>query len=319
MDEFDVVIAGGGIAGLTAGMLSARLGRSTLVVTGLAPGGHLVSIDRIDGVPGFPEGVPGYELCPIAEEQAQAAGADFRATEVEQLEQLEQGWRVQTSEGDVRARAVILATGSRLKQLGVPGEERLTGRGVSHCASCDAPLMRDQVVGVVGGGDSALQETLTLVGPVSEVIVFQRAGALTGQAAYRSEVLDNPKVSIRYGTVVEEILGEDKVSGVRARNVETGDVEDVALGGIFPFIGLQPNTEVVGELLSLDEGGHVRTDGWMRTELPGLFAAGTLRSESQCQAASSSGDGATAAKAADRYLDDGSWPGQPVAAAEIAA
>jgi thioredoxin reductase (NADPH) len=177
--------------------------------------------------------------------------------------------------------------------------------------------MRDRVVGVVGGGDSALQETLTLVGPVSEVIIFQREPALSGQPAYQREVLENPKVSVRYGTVVEEILGESTISGARIRTLDTGDVEEVALGGIFPFVGLQPNTEIVGELLSLDESGRVRTDGWMRTERPGLFAAGTLRSESPCQAASSAGDGATAAKAVDRYLDDGSWPRQaPAASAE---
>jgi thioredoxin reductase (NADPH) len=308
MDDFDVVIAGGGIAGLTAGMLSARLGRSTLVVTGLSPGGHLVTIDRIDGMPGFPEGVPGYELCPIAEEQAQEAGAEFRASEVERLEQLDGGWRVGTPEGDVQARAVILATGSRLKQLGVPGEERLTGRGVSHCASCDAPLMRDQVVGVVGGGDSALQETLTLVGPVSEVIIFERGSELTAQPVYRDEVVQNPKVTVRFDTVVEEILGEQKISAARVRNSATGDVEEVALGGIFPFVGLEPNSELVQDLLTLDEDGSVRTDSHMRTDLPGLFAAGTLRSESPSQAASSAGDGATAAKAARAYLDDGSWP-----------
>jgi thioredoxin reductase (NADPH) len=309
VNEFDVVIAGGGIAGLSAANLAARLGRSTLVLTGPTPGGQLVSIDRVDAMPGFPEGIPGYELCPLAEEYAQEAGAELRASDVLQLEQVEGGWRVQTGEGDLRARSVILAMGSRLKTLGVPGEERLTGRGVSHCASCDAPLMRDRVVGVVGGGDSALQETLTLAGPVSEVIVFQRASELTGQSAYRREVLENPKVTVRYGSVVEEVLGEEKVSGVRTRDVETGAVEDVLLAGLFPFVGLEPSTEVVQDLLSLDEGGHVRTDGWMRTELPGLFAAGTLRSESLCQAASSAGDGATAAKAADRYLrsegDDG--------------
>ncbi|MGZ6673038.1 MAG: NAD(P)/FAD-dependent oxidoreductase [Solirubrobacteraceae bacterium] len=301
-DHYDVAIAGGGIAGLTAAVHSARMGRSTLVVGGRAPGGLLLSIERIDGVPGFPEGVAGYELCPMLQEQAADDGAEIRMADLEGLEPVGDAWRLTTSDGEVEARAAILATGARLRSLGVEGEERLQGRGVSHCASCDAPLMRDRTVGVVGGGDSALQEALTLAEAVGEVIVLQRGDELTAQAAYREPALAHPKISVRYATVVEEILGEDTVSGVRTRDVTSGDTQDIELGGLFIYVGLEPNTDFLGELVALDDEGRVPTNGSLQTDRPGLFAAGYVRSGSLAQAAISAGEGAAAAKAAHRHL-----------------
>jgi thioredoxin reductase (NADPH) len=314
-DQFDVVVAGGGIAGLTAGLFSARLGRTTLVLAGAVPGGLLLNIEKIEGFPGFPAGVAGYELCPMAQEQAAEAGAEIRMIELEGVESAGDGWRVATGDGDVQAGALILATGSRLKELGVPGEERLQGRGVSHCATCDGPLQQDRVVGVVGGGDSALQEALTLAGPAAEVIILQREEELTAQASYRTRVLDHTKIEIRYRTVVEEILGEEVVMGVGTRDLATGVAGELELTAVFVYVGLQPNSGAVEGRLKLDDEGRIPTDGWMRTELPGLFAAGVLRSDSQCQAAASAGDGATAAKAADRYLSGAPWPERILAAA----
>jgi thioredoxin reductase (NADPH) len=302
------VVAGGGIAGLTAALFSARLGRSALVLAGDVPGGLLLNIELIEGYPGFPEGVPGYELCPIAQEQATEAGAEIRMTELQGVEQAREGLRVATGEGDLEAGALIFATGARLKQLGVPGEERLTGRGVSHCATCDGPLLRDRVVGVVGGGDSALQEALTLVASVSEVIVLQREEELTAQETYRTRVLEHPKISVRYRKVVEEILGDEAVTGVRTRDVDSGEEAELELAGVFAYVGLRPNTAALEDSPTLDGEGRIPTDRWMRTELPGLFAAGIARSDSSCQAAASAGDGATAAKAAHRYLNGESWP-----------
>ena len=306
-DDFEVVVAGGGIGGLTAAVHSARLGRATLALSGRAPGGLLLSIEQIEGVPGFPEGVPGYDLCPMLQEQAADEGADVRMAELQTIEPVNDGWRVATDDGEVTARAVILATGARLKTLGVDGEERLQGRGVSHCASCDAPLMRDRTVGVIGGGDSALQEALTLAEAVGEVIVLHRGDALDAQATYQRRTLEHPKITIRYGTVVEEILGEDVVSGVRTRDASSGDTGELELGGVFVYVGLQPNTEFLRDRLELDEDGLVATDATLRTELPGVFAAGILRRGSLGQAAISAGEGANAAKAAYRYLTDGEW------------
>jgi thioredoxin reductase (NADPH) len=209
---------------------------------------------------------------------------------------------------------VIIATGARLKHLGVPGEERLEGRGVSHCASCDAPLLRDQVVGVVGGGDSALQEALTLAESVAEVVVLHRGEALDAQATYQERVLEHPKITIRYRTVVEEILGEEKVAGVKVRDVAGDGVEEVELGGVFVYVGLQPNTELLHDRLELDQEQRIATDAANRTELPGLLAAGYVRRGSLGQAAISAGDGANAAKAADRYLETGDWAHEALAA-----
>ena len=187
-NDYDVVIAGGGIAGLTASLMCARAGRKTRVQTGPTLGGHLLSIERIDGYPGFPDGIPGYELCPMVQEQAAGAGAEFSAAAVTSLGAHEGRWRVTTGEGDLWARTVVIATGTTSKTLGVPGEARLRGKGVSHCASCDAPLMRARVVGVVGGGDSALQEALTLAQHVAKVIVLHRGTAFSAQAAYCQRV-----------------------------------------------------------------------------------------------------------------------------------
>jgi thioredoxin reductase (NADPH) len=313
-EDYEVIVAGGGIGGLTAALHAARAGRSTLVLGGNAPGGLLLSIEKIEGVPGFPEGVPGYDLCPMLQEQAEEAGAEVRMQELAGLEPTDDGWRATTDDGELQARAVILAMGARLKHLGVPGEERLQGRGVSHCASCDAPLLRDRTVGVIGGGDSALQESLTLADQVAEVIVLHRGDELDAQATYRQRAEEHPKITVRYRTVVEEILGDDKVAGVRARDLATDSAEELELAGVFVYVGLQPNSELVQDRLELDADQRIATDAAMRTELPGLFAAGYVRRGSLGQAAISAGDGANAAKTADRYLQTGEWAREVLAA-----
>jgi thioredoxin reductase (NADPH) len=308
VDEFDIVVAGAGIAGLTAGLSSARLGSRTLVLTGGVPGGLLLSIDRIDGLPGFPNGVPGYELCPLVQEQASAAGAEFSMAELEAFEAGGAGWRVVTSEGEIGAKALILATGARFRELGVPGEERLRGHGVSHCASCDAPLLRERVAAVVGGGDSALQEALTLAESVAAVIVLQHDDELSAQETYRRAALEQPKIEIRTGMLVEEIIGDERVAGIRTRTVATGAVEDVKADAVFAYIGLEPNTLFTNGALELDGEGRIPTDPSMRSAVPGVFAAGIVRRGAPGRAAGSAGDGATAAIAAHRYLNDGQWP-----------
>jgi len=305
--EYDVVIAGGGVAGLTAGLTSARAGRKTRVLTGPALGGQLVSIERIDGYPGFPDGVPGYDLGPIIQEQAAAAGAEFVAAEAIGLHADEERWRVTTGEGEAWARAVVIATGTTLKTLGIPGEERLRGKGVSHCASCDAPLLRGRIVGVVGGGDSALQEALTLAQHVSRVIILHRGSAFSAQAAYRERVRENSKINVRFGTIVEEVAGNGGLTGVRTRTVSDGQADDLELAGLFVYVGLAPATAWLDGVLALDASGRIPVDGAMRSALPGLFAAGTVRSGSAGRAAAAAGDGAAAAVGADRYVRDGTW------------
>jgi thioredoxin reductase (NADPH) len=299
---FDTAVIGGGVAGLTAGLFSARCGRSTIVLVSHIPGGHLTNIEHVEDFPGFLQGVAGYELGPTIQEQAANAGATFQMAEVLSLEPIARGWTLTTSDGTIEARAVIVAAGSRPRTLGVPGEGRLRGRGVSNCASCDGPLLRGGTATVVGGGDSALQEALTLAGFASEVLIVHRSGACTAQAVYEQRVQSNPRISLRANTIVEEVLGESTVAGLRLRDLVTGEVEAIDTGAVFVYVGLEPNTAFLAGRLPLDDAGRIPTDVCMRTGVAGIFAAGDIRSDSASQAVTAAGDGATAALTAHRYL-----------------
>lgn len=305
--DVDVLVVGGGIAGLTAGLFAARYGRSTVVLTGGAPGGPLLSISRIEDYPGFPEPVAGFELCPLVQEQAAAAGAAFRMDALTALDRDGDGWLGLTESSPIRARTVIAATGSKPRELGIPGEERFLGRGISHCGSCDGPLYRERTVGVIGGGDAALQEALELAEHAAQVLVFHRGAAFSGQDAYARRVLASPRIRVSFETVVDEIVGDTAVEAVVTRNVATGETSSVALAGLFPYIGTVPRTELLAGAIQLDPAGRVPTDGAMRTEAEGLFAAGDIRSDSAAHAVAAAGDGATAAAAAHAYLEGGSW------------
>jgi thioredoxin reductase (NADPH) len=302
MANFDVIIIGSGLAGLTAGLFAARHGLSTLVMESNIPGGHLISIEKIEDFPGFPNEIAGYDLCPSVQRQAADYGAEFERAEVVSLTAQDRLWSVTTSDSQHLAKAVIVATGSSLKNLNVPGETKLMGRGVSHCASCDGPLYNGQTVGVVGGGDSALQEALALANYVERVLIFHEGSEFSAQQNYRQRVLSEGKVTPRYRTVVEEVLGDDVVTGVRVRDLASGEGAQVDLTGLFVYVGMKPNTELLRGIVQLSDTGHVPTDVCMGTERPGLYAAGDIRQNSAGQAISAAGDGATAALAAWRYI-----------------
>jgi thioredoxin reductase (NADPH) len=304
MADYDVVIIGAGLAGLTAGLFAARYGLSTLVLEANIPGGHLLNIEKIEDFPGFPDGIAGYNLCPNLQRQAADHRAEFHRAEALSIEREDRFWRVVTSEERHRAKAVIVATGSALKELGVPGEAKLLGKGVSHCASCDGPLYSGRIVGVVGGGDSALQEALTLAAHSERVILFHYAAHFSAQHSYQKRVLGHSRIELRYQTIVEEILGDDAVSGVRVRNATTGEKTQLDLAGLFVYVGLKPNTGLLKNVLRLSDTGHIPTDIWMRTERAGLYAVGDIRQDSPAQAITSAGEGATAAIAAYRYIKE---------------
>ena len=246
MPDYDILVVGGGMAALTAGLFAARAGRSTLVLEPAVPGGHLVNIPKIEDFPGFPDGVSGYELGPNAQMQAMNYGAEFAMAEVQALARADgdpsADWLVATTDGEHRAGAVIVASGSRPRALGVPGEDRLVGKGVSHCASCDGPLFRGQSVGVAGGGDSALLEALILAEHVGKVLIFHRGEAFAAQQTYRQRVEDERKIEVSFTSEVREVLGEGEVIGVRVYDLASGAERTVDLSGLFVYVGLVPNS-----------------------------------------------------------------------------
>jgi thioredoxin reductase (NADPH) len=302
MQDFDLIVVGAGVAGLTAALTAARHGLKTAVVERLGAGGQIVTATRIENFPGFPPGIGGHELGPLLHEQAEEAGAEFMLDTVEALV-IDGDRRIIRCTGEeLRARAVIIAAGSTLRSLGIPGEKRLAGKGVSHCASCDGPFFRGQAVCVVGGGDAAVDEALVLAEHASAVTIFHRGGALRAQQALQSRLAAVGAITVALETVVEEILGEDTVTGIRLRNLTTGTTRDEPISGVFVFVGLAPNTGFLRGALTLDDAGRIETDIMMRTSLDGVFAAGDIRAGSVAHLAASSGDGATAAIAAYRYL-----------------
>jgi thioredoxin reductase (NADPH) len=304
---FDVVVIGGGLAGLSAALTSARLGRRVGLLTGEVLGGALVSIDKIEGVPGFPDGVPGYDLCPLTQEQAAAAGVEFVSASAEALAADGERWRVTSAGTELGARAVVLATGASLAKLGVPGEQRLVGKGVSQCASCDAPLLRNRTAVVVGGGDSGMQEALTLADHVAKVVLLERGAALSGHASYRARIASSPKIELHLRTVVHEILGTDAVRAVRVGAAAGGQERELATDAVFAFTGLVPNTALARGLVTLDATGRIGVDAALRTAARGLCAAGNVREGAAHRAAGAMGDGAAAAITLDAYLTSGEW------------
>ncbi len=301
-NEYDVVIVGGGAAGLTAGMYAARYGLRTTIIERMMGGNQIINVEKIENFPGFPQGISGAELGPLMQEQAMDAGAEFLMTEATGVV-LDGPYKViTTDDGDYRARALIVAAGSSLKKLGIPGEEELYGRGVSHCATCDGPLFRGEVVGVVGGGDSAGDEALTLAEYAGRVILFHRGDKLQAQKVIRDRVIGHSEVDVLYNTTVEAILGDSLVTGVQIRNLITNFTDRMNLMGLFVYVGLDPNTKFIRGIVKTDNAGHIPVNIWMETDVPGIYAAGDIRQHSAAQLASAAGDGSTAATAAFRFI-----------------
>jgi thioredoxin reductase (NADPH) len=300
--DFDLIVVGAGIAGTTAAMFAGRLGLRVAVVEQMGPGGQIINATQIDNMPGFPQGIAGIELGPLVHEQADAAGAEFILDTVEALA-LDGPQRLLTCSSEtLRAPAVIIAAGSTLRNLGIPGEAALAGRGVSHCASCDGPFFRGKRVCVIGGGDAAIDEALVLAEFAAHVTVFHRGAAITAQHALLERAKSIATIEIVLSTTVEEIIGEGAVTAVRLKDVASGEVREEPFDGVFVFVGLEPNIAFLSGLVMLDTAGHITTDLMMRTSLDGVFAAGDIRAYSVALLAAAAGDGATAAVAAHRYL-----------------
>jgi thioredoxin reductase (NADPH) len=306
-NEYDVVIVGGGLGGMTAAMYTARYGLKTGLIERMMGGAQIINIEKIENFPGFPHGISGAELGPAVQEQAMDAGAEFIMAEAASVSRDGNHKVVATDAGQYRAKTVIVAAGSRLRQLGIPGEEELYGRGVSHCATCDGPLYMGQVVGVVGGGDSAADEAMTLTQYADRVLLFHRRDRLQAQKVLQDRLHNQRKIEVVWNSTVEEVLGDDTVSGVRVRNVVTNLQNVVDLSGLFVYVGLEPNSKLVRGLVKLDNAGHIPVNISMETSVPGLYAVGDIRQQSASQLVASAGDGATAAIAAYRYIRSKSW------------
>lgn len=301
--EYDVVIIGGGPAGLAAGLYAARGRHRTVLLEKGVIGGQISLTELVENYPGVPN-VNGFDLAQTMLQQAESQGMETEYVEVTGVEREGLKWRVRTQGGDFVAKAVIIAAGAEYNRLGVPGEERLTGRGVSYCATCDAAFFKDVEVAVVGGGDAAMDEGLFTSRFASRVHVIHRRGELRASRILQERAFANPKMEFHWNTVVEEILGEEQVTGVRLRNVITGETSEMPISAVFVFIGQHPSTGFLDEVVKMDPGKHVLVDEWMRTSAPGVFAAGDVRQNSARQVASSVGDGVTAAIAADRYISE---------------
>lgn len=301
---YQVVVLGGGPAGLSAAIYSARSGFTTVVVEKGFPGGQIANASFVENYPGFADGVSGMELGQLMHRQAEAQGAETLIAEVVALEPGAEGrpHTVKTSEGEVQGMAVIIATGSRYRPLDVPGETQLTGRGVSYCATCDGPFYRGKKVAVVGGGDTAITDALELTHFASEVTVVHRRGELRASAALQSKALGSSKISFAWNSVVESIEGDPVVSALRLRNTRDGIISELAVDGVFVAVGSVPSTGFLGDIVPLDESGCVITNDLMETSIAGVFAAGDVRHNSARQVITAAGDGATAALSARRYV-----------------
>ena len=299
--EYEIVIIGGGPAGLAAGLYAARARRKTVLLEKGVIGGQISLTELVENYPGTPS-INGFDLAQTMLKQAESYGLQTQFVETTALERDGKVWLVRTAEDEYLARAVIVTVGADYNKLGVPGEERLTGRGVSYCATCDAAFFKGQHVAVVGGGDAAMDEGLFTTRHVDKISVIHRRDRLRASAILQERAFANPKMEFVWNTVVTEILGEEAVTGVRLRNRETGEDSSLDVAAVFIFIGQHPNTDFLGGLVPTDEGGHAVVNEWMETELPGLYVAGDARRNSARQVVSSAGDGATAAIAAEHYL-----------------
>jgi len=303
-NTYEVIILGGGPAGLTAGLYASRARLNTLLIENALFGGQMTTTETIDNYPGFPEGVTGEELSRLMEEQAKRFGMETVSGEVVEVKLEGDHKVVRTDESTYHCEALIVCTGAEYRKLEVPGEKKFAGKGVSYCATCDGAFFTDSRIVVVGGGDSALTEALFLTKFVKELTIIHRRDALRATKIYQEKAMANPKIKFLWNSVVKEIKGDDVVRAVVVKNVKTGETTEFETEGAFLFVGLLPRTESVRGLVQMDEAGYIIANDNCETSVKGIFAAGDCRKKLLRQIATAVGDGATAAFAAEKYLEE---------------
>jgi thioredoxin reductase (NADPH) len=300
-----VGIVGGGPAGLTAGLYLCRAKIDTVLLELQLPGGQAVYSPMIENYPGFPQGIPGAELVEKMKEQADRFGLETRTfAGVSRVINGGPDKGLEMEDGSVvRARAVVIASGRSPRKMGIPGEEEFSGRGISYCATCDGPLFRDRVVMVIGGGDAAVEESLHLAKFASRVIVVHRRDELRASEYLQERALSEPRLEFMWNSELAEIRGGQTVESAVVLNNQTGERREVPVAGVFFYVGNIPNTGFLGDLVELDDAGYIVTDDRLETSMPGIFAAGDVRSNLFKQVILSTGEGALAALSAQRYLE----------------
>jgi len=302
LDKRELVVIGGGPAGLTAGIYASRADVDTLLLERGVPGGLVISTHFIENYPGFSEGIGGPELMTQMEKQARRFGLEIRSANVDSLSINKNGILLKTDAGEIAAGAVILATGANPQLLGVKGEKEFTGLGVSYCATCDGAFFRDRTVAVVGGGDAAVEEAMFLTRFVKKVLLIHRRGELRATKIVQKRAFDNPKIEFLWHSVVDEIYGNIIVEGIKVRDVRSNEIKDINVDGVFLYVGNRPNSQLVKDMITLDDKGYIITDENMLTSQAGIYAAGDVRSKLLRQVVTAVGDGAIAAVAAEKYL-----------------
>ena len=306
MDKiYDMIIVGGGPGGYTAALYAARAGLDVLIIERLSAGGQMNLTDNIDNYPGFPEGVDGFQLSYNMQQQAERFGAKTKYAEVLKLELNREVKLVQTNEGEYLAKTVVISTGANPRRLGVDRENEMIGRGVGYCAHCDGGFYRNKTVAIVGGGNSAAAEALYLSRIAKEVILVHRRDSLRATQIYHKPLMEASNIRFLWNSQVVELLGEDVLTGVKVRNLKSGEEELLKVQGLFVSIGRKPATELVKDRLTLDGAGYIMAGEDTRTNLPGVYAVGDVRTKQLRQIVTAVSDGAMAAHVAESYLSEG--------------
>ena len=304
MKSFDAVVVGGGPAGMTAALYLARSHVSVAMVEKISPGGQVLMTHFIENYPGFPEGIEGWKLADIFVKHLEAYPEIVRLNdEVRAIEPKEGAHRLQVGSEWIEARSVIICSGARYKRVGIPGEKELLGKGVSYCAMCDGNFFKGQDVVVIGGGNSALEESLYLARLVKRLYLIHRRDDFRAQRCYQNRCEINSVIEILRSSIVEEIIGENKVEAVLVRNVKTGETRRLDVDGVFVFVGYEPQGGYFPPGMELDSKGFIVTDQNYCTSIPGIYAAGDVRSKNVRQVATAVGDGAGAASTVLAYLE----------------